>query len=435
VSDRVTVIGLDGGPLREDARAALSRARLVVGARRHLVAVEHLLPPSASRTELTGDLASVVQRLAAEAREAVVLASGDPGFFGIARTLVGAFSDVAVVPAVSSVAAAFARAGLPWDDAVVVSAHGRDPRPAVNTCRRYPKVAVLTQPGFGPAELGAALEGHEKRFVVAEQLGAADERVLELRPQEITRQRFADPNVVVVLDCQAAPAVKGWAFPARQTPSRWALPEHAFEHRVARGPGGSDPRSDRGSGGSDSRADQGSGDGDSRTGQVTKAEVRAVALAWLGPGLGDLVWDVGAGSGSVAIECARFGAAVAAIDADPEQCARVRANARRHDVPVQVVEGRAPEALARLPDPDAVFIGGGGHRLTEIIRAAADRAGRVVVVALATVERVAPAQRALADAGLEVEGTLVQAARLLPLATGHRLAATNPVVLLRGARP
>ncbi len=168
---------------------------------------------------------------------------------------------------------------------------------------------------------------------------------------------------------------------------------------------------------------------------MTKAEVRAVALAWLGPGLGDLVWDVGAGSGSVAIECARFGAAVAAIDAEPEQCARVRANARRHDVPVQVVEGRAPEALARLPDPDAVFIGGGGHRLTEIIRAAADRAGRVVVVALATVERVAPAQRALADAGLEVEGTLVQAARLLPLATGHRLAATNPVVLLRGARP
>jgi precorrin-6B C5,15-methyltransferase / cobalt-precorrin-6B C5,C15-methyltransferase len=100
-----------------------------------------------------------------------------------------------------------------------------------------------------------------------------------------------------------------------------------------------------------------------------------------------------------------------------------------------VVEGRAPAALADLPDPDAVVVGGGGHLLTEIVRTAADRARRAVVVTLATVERVGPAAAALADAGLVVEATQLSAARLAPLAGGHRLAAANPVFVIRGARP
>jgi precorrin-6Y C5,15-methyltransferase (decarboxylating) len=179
----------------------------------------------------------------------------------------------------------------------------------------------------------------------------------------------------------------------------WALAEEAFEHRDS---------------------------------MVTKPEVRALALARLGPRPGALVWDVGAGSGSVAVECARFGAAVIAVDRDPAQCARVTANARRHGVEVRVVGGAAPEALAGLPDPDAVFVGGGG--LTVVSAVTARRPGRIVL-ALAAVQRAGPAMEALAGAGYMVDGTLLQASRLAPLPDGaHRLAAANPVFLLWAAR-
>jgi precorrin-6B C5,15-methyltransferase / cobalt-precorrin-6B C5,C15-methyltransferase len=165
---------------------------------------------------------------------------------------------------------------------------------------------------------------------------------------------------------------------------------------------------------------------------VTKPEVRALALARLGPRPGTLVWDVGAGSGSVAVECARFGAAVIAVERDVAQCARVAANARRHRTEVRVVGGAAPEALAGLPDPDAVFVGGGG--LAVINAVAARRPGRIVV-ALAAVQRAGPAMEALAGAGYTVDGTLLHASRLAPLPDGaHRLAAANPVFLLWAAR-
>ena len=299
-------------------------------------------------------------------------------------------------PAVSSVATLFARLGLSWDDALVVSAHGRDPSYALNVCRRYPKVAVLTEPRFGPNELAAALAPLGRRIVVGEVLGTPAEAV-----SDFTEPRtWAEPNVVAVLQ-DTTPSQRGVGFPARSTATGWALAEDEFDHR---------------------------------DGMVTKAEVRAVALAWLGPGVGDLVWDIGAGSGSVGVECARLGAAVVAVESDAAQCDRIAVNATRHGVPVQVVHGKAPDALADLPDPDSVFVGGGGHLLTEIVRTAADRARRSVVVALATVERVAPVQRALDEAGLEVRATMLQASRLQSLGAGHRLAATNPVVLIKGTR-
>jgi precorrin-6Y C5,15-methyltransferase (decarboxylating) len=169
-------------------------------------------------------------------------------------------------------------------------------------------------------------------------------------------------------------------------------------------------------------------------GLITKSEVRALALARLGPGVGDLVWDVGAGSGSVAIECARLGAFAAAIERDPEACARIRANAARHDVAVRVVQGAAPAALAELPDPDAVFVGGGGSELPGVLAAVLGRAPRAVVVALAALERVAPAAGALADAGLAVESVMLQASRLRPLGEATGLAAANPVFLVCGSR-
>ncbi len=173
-----------GGYGRAGRRPGAEGAALVVGGRRHLDAVK--VPEGAERVVL-GPLAPALDTVAAyvaEERPVVVLASGDPGFFGIVRALAERFGPerLDVRPGVSSVAAAFARAGLPWDDAVVVSAHGRDPRTAVNVCRAHPKVAVLTGPGAGPAELGAALRGERRTLVVASALGSAGESVERVTP-------------------------------------------------------------------------------------------------------------------------------------------------------------------------------------------------------------------------------------------------------------
>jgi precorrin-6Y C5,15-methyltransferase (decarboxylating) len=404
VREPVTVLGVDGGPLAPAARERLAAATLVVGGARHLSTVDGI-PSTAARVTL-GDVGGAIARLAAHDGPAVVLASGDPGFFGIVRALRRAGVPCAVQPAVSSVAMAFGRLGLPWDDAVVVSAHGttgdRGLRRAVNACRAHSTVAVLTGPGAGPQELATALPG--RRLVVAARLGHADERVGEHTPGD----SWPDPNVVLALPprMKAHPdrvAVVGsarWVAGQPPAPDGWALPEARFAHRDS---------------------------------MITKAEVRAFVLARLGPRTGDLVWDVGAGSGSVAVECARFGAAVVAIDRDPAAHGPIVENAATFGVEVDVVIGAAPQAFERLPDPDAVFVGGGG--LDALAACAARRPARLVA-AFAAVDRIGPALATMAAAGYAAEGTQLQANRLSPLPDGtHRLAAVNPVTVLWGVLP
>ncbi|CQR64735.1 bifunctional cobalt-precorrin-7 (C(5))-methyltransferase/cobalt-precorrin-6B (C(15))-methyltransferase [Streptomyces leeuwenhoekii] len=401
----ITVIGTGtGAPVPE---AAVAGAELVVGGRRHLDAVR--LPAAAERVVL-GPLApalDTVARYVAEDRRVVVLASGDPGFFGIVRALAERFGPgrLDVRPGVPSVAAAFARIGLPWEDAVVVSAHGRELRTAVNVCRARPKTAVLTGPGAGPAELGAALDGTGRVLVVASALGDPDrERVERVTPAEAAARDWGGAvSVVLCLDeARALGPARTVAGPPAQ-PAGWALEESAFAHRDS---------------------------------MITKFEVRALALARLGPRPGDLVWDVGAGSGSVAVECARLGAAAVAVEKTADGVGRIRANAAAHGVDVHVVHGSAPDALAPLADdPDAVFIGGGGRELPAIVTACARRARRAVVVAMAALDRVPAAREALAGAGFSCDGVLLQSSRLAPLPGDvTRLAAANPVFLLWGVR-
>ncbi|MEV7079073.1 precorrin-6y C5,15-methyltransferase (decarboxylating) subunit CbiE [Streptomyces sp. NPDC093516] len=400
----ITVIGTGTGAAPPGD--VLAGASLVVGGRRHLDAAR--LPDGAERVVL-GPLAPALDTVAeylATDRPVVVLASGDPGFFGIVRVLAERFGPerLDVRPGVSSVAAAFARTGLPWDDAVVVSAHGRGLRTAVNVCRARAKTAVLTGPGAGPAELGAALAGWDRVLVVASGLGSAYERVERVTPAEAAARDWGTAvNVVLCLEPERVLGpVRTVAGPGEQ-PAGWALDEAEFAHRDS---------------------------------MITKFEVRALALARLGPRLGDLVWDVGAGSGSVAVECARLGAAAVAVEKAPDGVERVRANAAAHGVDVRVVHGAAPEALEELADdPDAVFVGGGGRELPAIVAACARRARRTVVVAMAALDRVPAAREALTGAGFSCDGVLSQSSRLAPLpGEVTRLAATNPVFLLWGVR-
>jgi precorrin-6Y C5,15-methyltransferase (decarboxylating) len=403
---RITVLGAALAPAQAELIAG---ATLVLGARRHLEAAGLAATGTAARgVVVLGPLAPALDLVAEATGPVVVLASGDPGFFGIVRALAERFGPEAldVRPGVSSVAEAFARLGLPWDDAVVVSAHGRDPRTAFNVCRAQRKVAVLTAPGAGPAEIGAALlamPGVERRLVVAADLGGPDERVQHVTPAQAAGREWPGVHVVLCLGPDAGVgAMRALAGAVPSAEGGWGLPEDAFAHRDS---------------------------------LVTKAEIRALALARLGPRLGELVWDVGAGSGSVAVECARLGAAVVAVERAEDGAARVRANAAAHGVDVAVVHGSAPAALDALPDPDAVFVGGGGADLPAIVTACAARARRTVVVTLVALERVPGVRTALLAAGFSAEGVQLQASRLAPLpGEVTRLAAVNPVFVLWGSR-
>jgi precorrin-6Y C5,15-methyltransferase (decarboxylating) len=397
----VAVLGVHAGRVPPGTESLLDHAAVVAGGRAQLDA---LAPAGARRIVLDADLGSAVDAIARAAGPVCVLASGDPGFFGIVRALAQRLGSgrLDVRPAPSSVALAFARLGVPWDDALVVSAHGRGSGAAVNAALRHRKVAVLTAPGAPPALFARALAGTGRHMAVASRLGLADERIVQGPPEELADRAFDEPNVVIVLGHASAEASRRTAIWPPRTPTGWALPETSFAHRA---------------------------------GMVTKAEVRALALARLGPGVGDLVWDVGCGSGSVAVECARLGAAAIALDRDADAVALTARNAATHDVPVRAVLGAAPAALAALPDPDAAFVGGGGDDLAAILDLCARRARRCVVATLAVVERAGPALERLAAAGLEAEATMLQASRLRPLAGGHRLAAENPVVVVSGVRP
>ena len=161
---------------------------------------------------------------------------------------------------------------------------------------------------------------------------------------------------------------------------------------------------------------------------ISKPEVRALALARLGPRLGSVVWDVGAGSGSVGVECARFGADVHAVERDdPRARPEERRRARRARAASSTAARRRRSPA--LPDPDAVFVGGGGP---DVVAACAARRPARLVVALATVEQVAPTTAALGE--YEVETVLLQASRLAPLGTGHRLVPANPVFVVSAVR-
>jgi precorrin-6Y C5,15-methyltransferase (decarboxylating) len=294
MADRVTVIGWDGSPLSTAGRAALDGATLVAAGQYLLQQLP--LPAGAERFAL-GSTELAARRIAEHRGAAVVVAEGDPGFFGVVRTLrrpeYGL--ELEVLPAVSSVAAAFARVGMPWDDAQVVSAHGRGLRRCVNVCRSHSKVAVLTAPGAGPTELALMLRDVHRTFVVCEALGTPEEEVTVLTSDRVADHLWREPNVVLVIGggrtaaAGGSTAVSGWLagrpvdFPSGRR--GWAQPPAAA--------------------------------GDGRA-EGLSAEARAVALARLGPRLGDLVWDIGPADESLAVELGRFGAAVVAVDEDPE---------------------------------------------------------------------------------------------------------------------
>lgn len=374
----------------------------MAGAAHHLALPE--VPQDAERIRL-GSVDLAARRIAGHRGSAVVLADGDPGFFGVVRTLRAPEHglEVEVVPAVSAVATAFARAGMPWDDAQVVVAQQRTLRRAVNVCRAHTKVAVLTSPGAGPAELALLLQGVHRTFVICEELGTDREQVTVLTSDKAADHVWRDPNVVIVVggigtapartggwiaghDPEFPPAVRGWALPSE---------EYGID------------------------LDEGE-----------STWLRAAQLARLGARTGDLVWDIGSGSGALAAEAGRFGAAVIAVDAEPGACASTAAAARRAGVQLEVVQGRAPHVLENLPEPDVVRIGGGG---VDVVVACADRRPARIVTHAATRDEAEAVCTALREGGYVVECVLLQSVEMDTGAWSER--ERSVVFLVSGSRP
>ncbi|MGW8631743.1 precorrin-6y C5,15-methyltransferase (decarboxylating) subunit CbiE [Streptomyces sp. NPDC055793] len=325
----VVGIGADGWEgLADAARGTLLDADVVIGGARQL----DLLPP-----ECTGERVAwpsplrpaVPGLLAAHAgRRIAVLASGDPMFYGIGRALTEELGPgaVRVLPHPSSVSHACARLGWPLEDVEVVTLVGRPAARLAAALHDGRRLLVLSADATTPDEVAALLRDRgfgPSRMRVLEQLGGARERTTTPATAEDWPPPHppGDPLNIVAVECRRAPdALRLGAVPG--------LPDAAYEH----------------------------------DGQLTKRHIRAATLGALAPAPGELLWDVGGGSGSIAVEWMRTHPACRAItvERDPARAERITRNAERLGVPgLQVVTGAAPEALAGLPRPDAVFVGGG----------------------------------------------------------------------------
>ena len=425
---RIEVIGSDAGApasLSSPAQALLRAAQLLVAPQRLLPQLEPwwLAEQAAGRIALTtpcpellaSDRPEQILSPLEAALEAdvpvVVLASGDPLWFGIGRLLLQQFGPerLRFHPAPSSLQLAFARIGRPWQDASWISLHGRDPDPLAAALQKRPAaLAVLTDPGRGGAEEVRRMlraSGLEAAYAVwlCERLGHLAERV----------QRLA-PEAPLPADCDLLHLVLLIAEPLAPVADPAALPLFGLEDGLFL-------------------------QHDDRPGLMTKREVRLQLLADLELPVRGVLWDIGAGVGSVGLEALRLRPELQAwfLEQRGGSASLIAANAERLGVkPAGVLEGRAPEALAALPDPDRVLIGGGGRGRAAVLAAVLERlrpAG-VVVIPLATLEALAELRPLLEQAGLSVSVSQHQAWRGAPLAEGTRLAPLNPVLVLRGVR-
>lgn len=350
----LTLIGIgEDGPagLGDEAKRLIASAPVVFGGSRHIELMQPLIKGEA-QTWLSPFEKSVEAVLARRGTPIVVLASGDPFFYGVGATLSRQIpaSEMTVIPAPSSFSLAASRLGWPLQDVTILSLHGRPIdliRPHLHPGR---KILALTSDGKGPADLASLLLASgfgPSTLTVLEALGGPHEK--------ISRQKAADFALADISDLNICGMEVEADEGARILPVSAGLADELFEH----------------------------------DGQITKREIRAMTLSALAPRRDELLWDIGAGSGSIGIEwmLADPSLRAIAIEASSERVARIRRNAGTFGVPgLTIIEGKAPGALASLPTPNAIFIGGGGSD-AGVLDAAISRlksGGRLVANAVTT---------------------------------------------------
>ena len=418
------IIGvLDDGSasLTPRALAHIAEANLVIGGTRTLQLFKNHFAAHAEQRDLTGQMTQVpewIRAALAEERRVVVLATGDPLCHGIAPFLQSRLCIEAceVLPNVSTIQLACARLGIPWQEMKICSVHSRDAgewQPGagrehglysvLHAVQHHDRLAILTSPENTPDRIARMLlaegMGDDFRMAVAEQLLQADERIVtDCAIADAALMRFAEPNVVVL-----------WRATAAKNDVLFGLADERFRQRYP------------------------------DKGLITKREVRAVSLARMQLHSNSIVWDIGAGSGAVGLEAARLCAEgyVYAIEKNSDDFAIASDNCRNLGIHnYSLTHGKAPQGMEQWPAPDAVFIGGSGGELNELIRLILSRLkpNGWLVMNFVTFENVAIAIATLKSLDAEWDITQLQASRSRPILDMHRLAAENPVWILCATR-
>jgi precorrin-6Y C5,15-methyltransferase (decarboxylating) len=408
----VVGIGLDGAAgLVEAVRQLVLKATLLIGSDRHL----SYFPNHPAKRIVLGDFIQAIEEIRhqladdSDAGCIVVLVSGDPLFFGLGRLLLAELppEKLTFYPYLSSVQLAFNRLKVPWQDARLISAHGRSVDELIQALQQgIEKIAVLTDKTNTPnaiARLLLALDLPSKyQFWVCENLGGEAERIQSYSVEQIVEQNFAPLNVVVLLrqsDSALQPQLDLATLP------HLGLPDHLFL----------------------SFSD--------RPGLMTKREVRLLVLGELALKPGQIIWDIGAGTGSVSIEIARLfpTSKIYAIEKTAAGTTLISQNCCRFQVEnITCIHGTAPEILLDLPTPDHIFIGGSGGNLSQILNACSRLTpGGVLVLALATLEHLNTAVRWFQESGSwNYQLLQVQLSRSVPVGNLTRFAPLNPVTIV-----
>lgn len=395
----------------------IRQADVVVAATQALQLFAHEFSPAATQYDLTGQLTQIPAWVA-QGEQPVVLATGDPLCHGIGSYLAGKLGAdcCEIIPSVSTLQLAFARIGQRWQDAEICSVHSKDAgewQPGADAShgmyallqrvRRGDLLAVFTSPENSPARIARMLcaESLDQEFemVIAERLQQPDERIVSgLDVTQVAAGVFASPNVVILRRRQAY-----------QPEVLFGLPDQAYRQRKP------------------------------EKGLITKREVRAVSLALMQLRPDSIVWDIGAGSGSVGLEAARLcpRGHVYAVEKNADDAAIVSENrAAMRITNYTLNHAKAPQGLADWPAPDAVFVGGSGGELAELIMLCLQRLkpARWLVMNFVTLENLATAISALKACGAHWQATQLQAARSQPILDLNRMQAENPVWIISAQR-
>jgi len=401
----VTIIGMGMGPkdLTAEHIKIIEKADILIGGQRLL---DYFDGCAAQKKAIDKNLEDIIDFIKNNmtSQSIVVFASGDPLFFGIGARLIKTLGaqNVNIYPNISAVAAAFARIKEPWNNVRVVSLHGRNNEGLLfKTLENENLVAVFTDPKNNPARLAQRLM--EEDFInfkmcVLESIGTPEERFAWYRLDRAAAMAFTEPNLAILK--KSAKDLK------ENRPLHLGLPDNYYDHQQ---------------------------------GLITKSEIRAITLAKLRLLKDHVLWDLGAGSGSVSIEACLLvpSGKVFALEKNPERIQQIEVNKRRFEVKnLKIIQTVLPEGLEYLPCPDRIFIGGGGRDLVRIINAAVTflKPNGLVVVNTVLMQNIQTATETLASLGFVTNQVQVQINRSRPMPWGNRLDAGNPVWIISGFR-
>lgn len=392
-------IGEKPGEISSQFNYFLSQAELIVCPER---LIPYLNPiTDAEKIAIKSPISNVIDRVKkeSETRKVMVIASGDPLFYGIGRQLAETLgkNQILILPNLTSVQYLFARLALPWDDVLCFSLHSKERRDFFYWLRQGRKIAILTNSLFSPSFIAELLEryrmGNMVDMAVGEKLGTDEEKISMLSPREASGKEWDTPNIVALLPKRASEMMGGF------------IPEEKFLHE---------------------------------RGMITKREVRAVIVSALRLNPGDVLWDLGAGSGSVSVEASYSVPlkAVYAVEKNTNRYEQLLENIRQfHCGEIIAHHGDSLELIPSLPDPDKIFIGGGGKDLSFMLKIIFDRFGKdripPTVISAVLWDSVKDVIQTAKDHNVPVSVSIVQISRSVPILDSFRFESLSPVFLIK----